>query len=342
MTRWGQKKNQTTSITQVVNGEVESMGKPASGVIMGIAFGAVALIAVAIAIIILLVQKNEQRKLLERIVERDTQLDEMRIRVTGADRERTAAIETGRRANEQLSSFKLGSEQQSREWADQKIQLEKELAEKDDELLGIRDETEKLATAAKDSLSKSDAAKLPLRDPKESRTNPTTTFDAKPHAYVTNPTKDVTIALLALGIDDAMLARMSPRVSSGFNAYVELTAAVRLANVPPKQVISVSIVAKLMQPMIDATLDSQSWVCTLSEVDVVTSIDDSKTSDSVRQRVKETVQRLLDKAYGSTASTTAPQASPATTPPSGTTPSAPAVPPSTPATPPGTGRPPKP
>lgn len=315
---------------------------------MGLVFGAVALVTVAVCLIALLIQRTEQQKLKDRVGERDDDIKAMQFKVDGANRERISASNEAKRSTAMLESFQVARAQENEDW---KRRIDEVLGERDalqDVADKVKNDSQRLVADAKQALKRTDVPNLPLR-PNGLLIDSKTVFADKPRVKLTGKIPNTVAADLGTVITDAMLER-KVALSQTAGAAIRLEAVARTSAATPKEISSVVLTAELQQLFVSTDLASLVWVSTIVESDLVASTDDTKVADLVKQKTKELTLHLLDRAYGPLVPAAAPAGAggsaapanpnPAVPPaPGGTPPAAPSgTPGSAPSTP-GTGTP---
>lgn len=331
-------------------------GNDKPGMTMGLAFGGVALVAVAICSLLLMVQRHEQRKLVDRIKERDGKIEEMQARVEGSGREAVAALEESRRAAQALTQFEAGARQQELAWAELEKQLRQERQDLEDQLDEAKDAEEAREAQARESVRKSDVMTLPLR----AVSDPCLTSSATFNKAVTVETAGSLPGQLRLpatqAAEDGLVRANVPLSPSGYHAWVSVRIHGRTmpSGATTSQVVCIE--ASLMVVQVTTDLATIAWLPCVTEIDVFGCPNTIPIEPLVRERVGAIVEALALRglrggpagqlANGSVAPTpTTPGATPAQ--PTAAPPSTPGAPPaSAPPSPPspggGTQRPPKP
>jgi hypothetical protein len=287
---------------------------------MAVAFGATALVVVAVSMLVLLVEKNEHRKLRERLNDFDRMVREAETLVTAADRERRSAVAARDDAIAKLSSNELGFVTAERTWAEERAGMEEELQRMEDELNEVSETKGVLEKRAKSSLSQTDIERLPLRDEKVSLVDARTLFGTDPHITLLSGIPELKKQDVEAGATESMRTRGVPTRPVGYSALVEVFARVHLTTAGTQQVVAVSISVRMRQPLIVLDLSSVSWVCTLTESGMVVTTDKLSVADLVRKETAELTRQLLNRAYGGQPTPTPTTPQPSASPPAPPTP----------------------
>lgn len=331
----------------------EARSRPKPGIVMGLVFGGIALVAVALCSLLLLMQRNEHRKLMARVEERDQKIEELAGRVEGAARDADDARKERQVAKQELDSYQRGAAANEAKWAQERADLEKQREDLRNELDETTSKEERLAAEAKESLRKSDVVNLKPRAPDGPCIERTTAFKQSVTVEVAGALGQQLAAPAARAAEGAMLAQKLP-FATGFRAYVEIRIHGRSLPVGTSTCMSIAVEASLIVPLVAYKLDEMAWSPCKTEIDTFAVSDPNLIESTVVQQVADVVDRLISRGlYGGPAGQLAARPIPqAAAPPqasggSGSTPPsapAPTPPPSTPpsAPPPPTPRPPKP
>jgi hypothetical protein len=309
---------------------------------MGLVFGGVALVAVAISALVLLMQRSEHAKLVNRVEERDRKIEEMATRIEVAARTADDAQKDRRTAQETLERFERGAKVAEEGWKQRLGELERER----DGLRGELDETQtredRLAEEAKGSLKASESIALPPRRPEGPCIDQTTIFRQSVSVAMAGALGQQLAAPVAASAESALLARQVPMFPTNFYAYLDIRVHGRSLPAGSASYTSIAIEASLVVPLVRLDLKELEWVPCRTEIDVFTTADSNTIEAMLVARTPQVVEQLLTRAInGGNAGRLATVPMPAT--PGAPQPGGGVTPPTTPpVTPPAPPRPPKP
>lgn len=314
---------------------------------MGLVFGAVALVAVAICALVLLMQRSEQARLVSRVEERDRKIEEMATRIEVAARTADDAQKARRTAEETLERFERGIKVAEEGWKQRLGALERERDGLRDELDETQTREDRLAEDAKSSLKASESIALPPRRPDGPCIDPATIFRQSVSVVVAGALGQQLAAPVAACAESTLRARQVPMLPNNYYAYLDIRVHGRTLPAGSASYTSIAIEASLVIPLVRLDLKELEWAPCRTEIDVFTLADSNKIEEMLVTRTPQVVEQLLARAInggvaGRLATVPMPAAPGAPQTGSGVTP--PAPPPTTPpATPPATPpRPPKP
>jgi len=321
---------------------------------MGLIFGGVALVAVALCALLLLMQRHEQQKLIRTVEGRDAQIGKLESAITNAQALVQEYAERESKAKQELTATQRATENKAEEWKAQRAELEREKQDLQDELDEAKSSEEAAEAAAKVSVKRSEVNKLPARGQDAPCADAQTDFRTSVTVQVHMPLRGINTAELEKAVQAGMFAKQIPMLTTpDFEAYIDARASVRFVQAPPNQVTAATIVVQLFMPMVNYGLTEIVWVPVVVDFDMVVAADMAALEAMFRERAQLLTERVIERALRggppgelanqrvqATSATAAPPGSQGGTPPSGSGQPGGTTPPSPP---PGGGtRPPKP
>lgn len=268
-----------------------------AGISMGLIFGGVALVAVAVCALLLLMQRHEQQKLIRTVEGRDAQIGKLESAITNAQALVQEYAERESRAKQELTATQRATENKAEEWKAQRTELEREKQDLRDELDEAKSSEEAAEAAAKVSVKRSEVSKLPPRGLDAPCADSQTDFRATPTVRVHMPLRGINDSELAKAVQAGMLAKQVPMLTTpDFEAYIDARASVRFVQAPPNQVTAATIIVQLFMPMVDFGLTEVVWVPVVVDFDEVVSADPAILDAMFRERVQLLTERVIDRA----------------------------------------------
>jgi hypothetical protein len=293
MTGWG-----NTPGADRTNAAARPEGGSSSGSSLALIFGGVALVAVAVCALLLLMQRNEQRKLIQTVEGRDAQIGKLESAITNAQALVREYSDRESKAKQELAATQRASENKAEEWKAQRAELEQEKEQLQDELDEVKSREDAAEEAAKVSVKRSEVNKLPVRQAEAPCIDAKTDFRSTPTVKVHMPIRGINDAELAKAVQAAMLAKALPMLTTpDFEAYIDARASVRTTQqVAPNQVSAVTIVVQLFMPIVNYGLTEVIWAPVVVDFDEVVSADPAILDAMFRERVQLLTERVIDRA----------------------------------------------
>jgi len=268
-----------------------------AGISMGLIFGGVALVAVAVCALLLLMQRHEQQKLIRTVEGRDAQIGKLESAITNAQALVQEYAERESRAKQELTATQRATENKAEEWKAQRAELERQKQDLQDELDEAKSSEEAAEAAAKVSVKRSEVSKLPPRGPDAPCADSQTDFRATPTVRVHMPLRGINDSELAKAVHAGMLAKQVPMLTTpDFEAYIDARASVRFVQAPPNQVMAATIVVQLFMPMVNYGLTEVVWVPAVVDFDEVVAADMAVLEAMFRERAQLLTERVIERA----------------------------------------------
>ncbi len=268
-----------------------------AGISIGLIFGGVALVAVALCALLLLMQRHEQQKLIRTVEGRDEQIGRLESAITNAQALVREYAERESRAKQELTATQRASENKAEEWRAQRAELERERQDLQDELDEAKSSEEAAEAAAKVSVKRSEVNQLAVRGHDAPCADAQTDFRATSTAHVHMPLRGINKAELEKAVQAGMLAKQLPMLTTpDFEAYIDARASVRSVQAPPNQVMAATIVVQLFMPMVNYGLTEVAWVPAVVDFDMVVAADMAALEAMFRERAQLLTERVIERA----------------------------------------------
>ena len=275
------------------DGEAPSARQP--GTSLALIFGGLALATAAVCALLLLMQRNEQRKLLAAVEGRDEQIGKLEsARTEGQALVREYAAREAQ-ARKDLGDATLDSEAKAREWATEREGLERQMQALRDEVTQAVARERQSADRAQASLELSEVPSLAVRSANGPWIDAKTDFKSLPTVKVYRPLRGIVDAELSRAVQEGMQARQVPVQATDFDAYIEARAVVRTLQLTPREVCAIAIVVQLVMPLVDLDLDAVTWIPVITELDEVVGADPATIETLFHDRVRLLTERVIER-----------------------------------------------